>query len=272
VTVVVALLVMAGAVALAAAGVRRRPGDARGIVGPAVVAAAAALLAVAVAPANVVPGLLVAFPVVLAGLVLLDRGAFATVPALLAGGTAALFVVAVMATQYSTGGTGEWGGRYFAIAIPVAVPVLLLALLRSGRRLDSGTATRAVTALAVCSLALAAMAVVSHRHRVRSSSALAASVGRAGAAVRDPRPVIVTTDVILPRLAWPAFDRARWLLATPDQVGDLARRLPDAGVPRFALVTATPDRERRTLRGADVVSTEVLEGTALTMLVVESEG
>jgi hypothetical protein len=269
--VVVALVAMVGALAVGALRVRLHPDDRRGIVVPAVAAAAAAVVAVVVQPGNVVPGLLVAFPLVVAGL-LLDRGIFRGSVALLAAATAGLFTLAVLATQYPTGGTGEWGGRYFAIAVPVAVPVLLLALLRAGRRLPPGATSSPLAALVVCSLAMSVMAVASHRARVRSSTVLAASVVAASERVGDARPVVVTTDVILPRLAWPAFDEVRWLLASPDQVEEVVGALRQAGVDRFGLVTATPERERRRLRGADVVSTEALAGAPLAMVVVDARG
>ncbi|MDP8938433.1 MAG: hypothetical protein M3O23_12025 [Actinomycetota bacterium] len=267
--VVVPLLVMAAAVAVAALRIRRA-GDGRRVVGPAAVAAVAAVVAVVVEPGNVVPGLLIAFPVGLAGLLLLGRGLFRAPGVVLMGGTAGAFAMAVVATQYATGGTGEWGGRYFAIAIPVAVPVLVLALLRTGRRLPPKTAARALAALVVCSLAMTTMALASHRSRVRASTALGASVARAGVAIGGDRPVVVSTDVILPRLAWDAFDEVRWLVATPDQVAAVVASLRRADVERFGLVTATPERERRRLGRAEVISTEVLDGSALAMLVIDA--
>ena len=47
--------------------------------------------------------------------------------------TVALFAAAVLATQYATGGSGEWGGRYFALSLPLLVPLLVIGLGRSHR-------------------------------------------------------------------------------------------------------------------------------------------
>ena len=132
----VALIVMLAVVALAALTIRRRPTETRAVVGLSVIAAAAAAVVALVAgPANIVPGLLVAFPLAAAGLLLVDRATLATTAAKVAAGTFALFALAVLATQYSRGGSGEWGGRYFALGIPVVVPVLLAAVFAAGGRL-----------------------------------------------------------------------------------------------------------------------------------------
>lgn len=113
-----ALVAMVAALALAAFVARRRPEDRAGIRLCAAVAMAAALtaalIAVLAAAGNVAPGLLIAFPAMGAGL-LLRRRSLGSLAARLMAGTFGLFALAVVATQYSTGGSGEWGGRYFAI-------------------------------------------------------------------------------------------------------------------------------------------------------------
>ena len=88
---------------------------------------------------HVVPGLLVAAPVLAAGLVALRRSCLRPLGAGLAFTTFAVFALLVAATQYARGGSGEWGGRYFALGLPVLVPVALLALAEAGARLDAVT-------------------------------------------------------------------------------------------------------------------------------------
>ena len=246
------LLTMLGALAVAAMAARRRPGDAGPIVGGAVVAAGAAVAALLVAPATVVPGLLLAFPVASAGLLVVGRRTLRTDAARIAAGVSTLFVLAVAATQYAKGGGGEWGGRYFALAIPIAVPVLLLALRDQGSALAPAVARRVGTALVVCSLAMTTMGVTALRSSHRANARLVAATDQAGRSVAADRPVMVTTEGAMPRFAWPTFDRHRWLLAGPEGLDDLFSRLDAAGVDRVGFVTRNLERDTAALDAAGV--------------------
>ena len=188
------------------------------------VAAGAAIVALVVGPANVVPGLLLAFPLALAGLLVAGRRTLRTSAAQIAAGVSVLFVLAVLATQYAKGGGGEWGGRYFALAIPLYVPVLLLALRHRRTAWTPGSPESPSWAWPSVPSALSAMAVgavaIAPEH-----ARLVAAVDRAGQTVSADDPVMVTTEGAMPRFAWPTFDRQRWLLTAPDGLDDLLGRL-----------------------------------------------
>lgn len=239
-----ALIVMLGAVVAAAVAVRRHPGDRRAISmlgGVAALAAAAALLA---APTNLVPGLLVACPVLAAGLTVLRRSSLTSLGARMALATFALFAMAVAATQYATGGSGEWGGRYFALGLPVILPVAVLALADAGARLDRGARRAALTVLVVCAAATSAMGVASIRDTHRFTARLMAGAAAAGRRLSPAeRPVMVATSGAIPRLAWATFDDQRWLLSRPADLHALARRLAGGGTTDVVLVTNDLDRD-----------------------------
>jgi hypothetical protein len=251
-----ALLIMAAAIGAGAAAVRWRPADDRRIRLFAMVAGAGALLALVSGPTTVVPGLLLAFPLVVAGVLLVGRRTFRSQAARVAAGVSTLFVLAVIATQYAKGGGGEWGGRYFALAIPLYVPVLLLALRDAGGRLSSQTARTALIALAACSIVMSTIGLGALRSSHRASARLVAAVDRAGRTVAGVEPVMVTTQGSVPRFAWSTFDRQRWLLASPEGLDDLLGRLRAAGVAQVGFVTRDLPRDRATLdrAGADIVS------------------
>ena len=251
-----ALLVMVVAVVVCAWCVRSRPHDRPAVAAAAVVAAVAAVVAVAAAPGNVVPGLLVAFPVATAGVVLLRRPLFRHLGLVVAGATTALFTLAVLATQYSVGGSGEWGGRYFALAVPVAAPLLLAALRLHGRSLDPSLRRAVAAALVVCSGALSVMAVNALRLNHRAKADLAARIEAAGRATGEARPVVATTWVAAARLAWPTFDGHRWLYVPEDDVGAATSRLRGAGVGRFVLVTTDLAAVSPQLDGLRVVAAD----------------
>ena len=264
---VVTLLVMLGGLCWCALRVRTHPQDRTGILAGAAVAAAAAVVALAVAPTNVVPGLLLAFPVATAGMLALRRRLFASdspghVGMAVAGATAALFTLAVLATQYAVGGSAEWGGRYFALVIPVVVPLLLAALRLEGRSLEPTVRKAVAAGLVVCSVALSVMAVTALRANHRTKADLVARIEDAGRATGDQRPVVVTTSVGISRLAWPTFDDHRWLSVPKDDLATATGRLRDAGIDRFVLVTTTADLPvvRPLLDDLTIVSSEEPDG------------
>jgi hypothetical protein len=193
----------------------------------------------------------VAFPLAAAGLVLVRRRTLATTAARTAMGVFAVFALCVVASQYAVGGATEWGGRFFALGLPVVVPVLLLALKQASlERWVVGT-------LVVCSLAMSTLAVTSLRHQHRRLGQLVAMAGTIQTG--DDRPVMVATYGSVPRWAWRTFDDQRWLRTEPADLPALVGRLKDAGIARIGLVTPDQARDRALLGTAEVVSSEASE-------------
>ncbi|HWI02329.1 MAG TPA: hypothetical protein VNT52_00625, partial [Acidimicrobiales bacterium] len=232
------------------------PEDRAGILGGAAVAAAAAIAGWTIDPTNVVPGLLVAFPLATAGLLVLRRRLFEDVGLAVVAATAGVFALAVLGTQYSEGGNGEWGGRYFALLVPAAVPLFLAALHAQGLALPVLVRRGAAAALVVCSLALSAMAIGGLRASNRAGVEMAARVEAAGRATGDPRPVVLTTWGAGPRLLWPTFEDHRWLYARGPDLADAASRLRAAGVDRFVLLTRDLAHDLPMLSGFSVLTTD----------------
>lgn len=247
-----ALLLMLVAIIAATVTIRTRPERGGRITAWALVAAGAAVVAIIADPHNVVPGLLLAFPLAGCGLLLVGRGALRSITAGVTSGVSMLVVAAVLATQYAKGGSGEWGGRYFALVLPVAVPVLLLAMRDQRSRLDRSVARAAVAGLAVCSVALSMMGVGALRSTHRANTSLVAAIARAGRTADPGLPVIVTTEGAMPRLAWSTFDDQRWLLTTPDGLADLLSRVRVAGATKVAFVSRHLPRDQIKLDGAGV--------------------
>jgi hypothetical protein len=264
----IALLVMAAALALGVFAARRHPGDDPPARLLAVVAAIASILALAVGPTAIVPGLLVACPLVLVGLASFGRGDRGTdrssdvdspsrLTATLAAGTFAGFALAVIATQYATGGSGEWGGRYFAIGLPILVPVCLLNLRRVGQRLSAPTRRVAAGSLLVCTVCLSTIGVSGLRHTHDFTGRLMAAVDRTASPI-GARPVIVTDEPGMPRQAWDTFDRQQWLLVDDEEPSDVFDRLRAAGIERVAVVFGPGKRDltRDLGPGAQVVAAD----------------
>lgn len=268
---VIALLTMVTGVAVCAARSRSHPHDRLGILGAGSLAAGAAIASLATAPSNIVPGLLVAFPLVPAGVLVMRRRMFQDDGAAVAGATAVLFALAVIATQYAVGGSAEWGGRYFALLLPVAVPLLLCALAVHGRSLETSVRRGAAAALVVCTVALSTMAVTGLRANHQAKARLVGRIEAAGRATGDIEPVVVTTWIAGARAAWPAFGGHRWLYVPTSQVASIGQRLRSAGVARFVFVTADLAHDRPQLGGLEVVSTLApADGSGRQVLVVRT--
>jgi hypothetical protein len=249
---IVLLLVMVAGVVIGASESRRSNSSPMGVLVPAGIAALAAAAALLIGPPEVVPGLLVAFPALTAGLVVLRRSLFRDVRVALLTATSALFALAVIATQYATGGTGEWGGRYFALAIPVIVPAVLLGLCRHGATLEPHVRRGALAALVACSVILTSTALLSMRSSHRYWADLVTTIDRAGQVAGPGRPTVTTWSAV-PRYSWSIFDRSPWLLVKPGEIADLRASLAERGSERFVFVTINPEADLPRLEGLDVV-------------------
>jgi len=256
------LIVMAalGATLVCFARWRPREGGLLAVAAVAVVGVAVAAV-VSWAPGPV-PGLLVACPVVLYGLV-----AFRRVPGepAIALWTAAVFAAIVLATQYDRGGALEWGGRYFALALPVAIPALLLGLRATITALDRTGRIAIVGALVVSSVTMSWLAIEAlrdgHQRHDRLVSA-AAELGLTTPPGDGGSAVIVAADFDLGRFAWPVADETRWLYAS--DLDALAPRLRSAGIEQFVYVA--DDRDGSEARSAGLVVTSTVAGGAIQQL------
>lgn len=210
-----------------------------------VLAAAVAVLvalraAVPGEPPQLVPGLFVAAPLLLWGLAALDRRALRSGLAALLAITGIAFAGAVAATQYPVGGGFEWGGRYFALGLPCAVPLATAGLARVAQRVDVGT--RRVCAIAALGSASVLCGIGLHAvHTNRDNwSGLTQSIMQAGRGA-DPgdggRPVVVSTKPEPPRAAWDTHGDARWLLVADAEIPGMLDRLEGLGIRQLVLVT-----------------------------------
>jgi hypothetical protein len=229
------------AVALAAVVQRRRP-DARSlVVGCLVAAAAGYAVRVVLGPPWHVPGLAIAFPVGWGALWLLTRDVLARPATRLVSVSAVVVVVGVVLTQYARGGGVEWGGRYFAVALPLAVPPLTAALAAVGRRADRRVARAGLVAGVVVSLFVAATALralrLVHEQTDEVLDAMVVAAAEAGSAPGLERPVVVAWNPLLPQIAYRDFDDYEWVVPRRPEVAGYLDRLADEGVERVVLVT-----------------------------------
>ena len=274
------LLILAAAALTLVAGVlaRRGPTASTG----ATAAMAAAVLALGarfvVAPGALVPGLVVAFPVLFAGLLLLDRKTIVADRAMVLLAPFCLYCGAVLATQYRHGGGGEWGGRYFAVGLPLGTAAATVGLVRAGALFARPT-RRSLGGLVVVSMVLLSTMGLLGLRAVRHQTAnLAIDIDRA----LDPleragdEPVVVTTVHGLGRWMWRDVDRGRWLRVPEGELAAAGSRLRSLGVDALVLVSADPARETELLgrsyrpdTEADGRSADLSAGAGIVVLTME---
>lgn len=191
-------------------------------------------------PARAVPGLLVAFPLLAVGLVLLDRRVLADPVARVPTVVALVCVAGIVLTQYPNGGGLEWGWRYSTFVLPVATPpVVWAAALTLRARPD---ARRFAAPALVLALVVAAVPVVvavraqAESHRADRQLAAAIAAVAADAPGPEDRTVVLSWNRFLPQLLVAELDRYDWVVPDRASLPEYAARLADAGVDRVVLV------------------------------------
>jgi hypothetical protein len=189
------------------------------------------LLRFTMAEAGTIPGLVVAFPIGWAGLWLLRGRYFTTTSMRFVGVVGLVMVTAVLLTQYSKGGGVEWGGRYFALTLPIITPVLLRPYLEI--RWDTSLARRALPAAAtLLTIILIAIAIQTLRdtHNLHRSAGVQVEVAMAESPPPDGTTgVVVITERLGPQILWRTFRSYDWLAPFPHDLDSAERALEEAG-------------------------------------------
>ena len=129
----------------------------------------------------------------------------------------------MLVTQYGVGGADEWGGRFFAIGLPIVVPVAVAALVGWSRRTSPELARPLIASVVVMSLVVGVMALgtLRDKHQLTEdvvetvvSTAQRTTAGDGGA------PVVIATAPAISRLGWRDVPRGRWLLVMEDDIAD----------------------------------------------------
>jgi hypothetical protein len=234
-------------VVAAAVVVRRHPEDRNGIFFFLGAAVAVESIRWFVEPNAHIAGLVPAAPLLVGGLVLLDRATLLRRDVTILVATFTAFFVAVVATQYANGGGGGWGGRYFAIGLPLIVPVAVVAVQRAGRTLAPSVRRPAVVMCVAIAAILAwsssVVLLIDHRLTRSFEETVLSVTDGLDSGDGDDRPVVVSTRPALGRLAYRVVLDQRWigLRSVDEDVVPYLERLHGNGVRRLVVVTAEPD-------------------------------
>lgn len=188
-----------------------------------------------------IPGLWVAFPI---GVLLLSQVKLAEtspIEVAIPTGAAALIWIGILATQYPVGGGLEWGGRYFAIIIPLLAPALALGLghvVRWEQR-DMLLRVALLSTLLLLGIQVGTMGAIHG-----STEKFVSDLEAAGAAVSDQprgRPIALAVDVVtLTYITTESFDGFDWM--TADQLDSYPEALAvlDAVEARQVIIIGEP--------------------------------
>lgn len=253
------LVVLAAVCSLLAAGIylRKRPTESLMICVGSIIAAACALSVLVLWRMLPIPGLLPAGVLLFVGLGFLKRTDVKDASAAMILTTAVLYVGAVLATQYSEGGSMEWGGRYFHLVIPAVATFSVIGLARSARTGGEAAAQREgsaqkegatpvasrrtiavwITACSVVAFSWLALAIGSYDTLHIGQAEVTAAVD-ALLDTSDPgdggAPVLVSNVGAFGRFDWRNSLSGRQLRATDGvALPELDQRLRDAGIQEF---------------------------------------
>lgn len=189
-------------------------------------------------PLDLITGLLMAAPLIVAAACCLPAERWRDPATRVVATTAGLAVAAVIATQHERGGTGEWGGRYFHVVLPLICVVAAVSL-------DWLVAHRpaARTVVVAGLVGAVAFSVMSLREaaRGRHSAEVRTELAWAAAQRTGPNPVIVNTWIAGGRFAWRHVDDARYFTVAAEDLDELADRLTAAGVGEWVLLAQPED-------------------------------
>jgi len=196
-------------------------------------------------PADLITGLLLATPVLIVA-ALCVPGERLRDPALRIVAIAGwLTVLGVTATQHDTGGAGEWGGRYYHVALPM---ICILAVVTFDWILaHRGTAGRAVVAaLLIAAGAYGGLAMRESRDLRNAADVLTSATWRTAETTESAHqaggPVVVSSWIAAGRFAWDHILDGRYLTVSERRdLPELGERLADAGVPDFTFLAQPGD-------------------------------
>jgi hypothetical protein len=153
----------------------------------------------------------------------------------------------------------------------LAVPLALDTTIAVAQRLEPRGRRAVGAAIAVSSLALAAVGVATLVSDHRTSSDQAAMVVRqlnSGIAGPPGEAVVISSFPPIGRYAWRDIDAGRFVIVGFQDLSTLAPSLRAAGIDRFLLVTEDPDRDAAALRASFPDTRQLDERAGVRVLVV----
>ena len=216
-----------------------------------------------------ISGLTPAFPLLLAGLILLPGRTLRSSPSVRLAAISVLGVILIAATSYGEGGVAQWGGRFYHLLLPAMIPLCLVGLQRSRDLLPRAGFVVAAASALVLTGSLSALALRTNAEsRSLSRNAVETTMLVAARTQGDRKPLIVSSP-----LEVSGFSRTFWReisvgtdVLTTRGLGGLPRLLEAAhagGYEEVVVITNATKEHLETLAGRTLAELEwqTLEST-----------
>ena len=192
---------------------------------------------------SLISGLFAAFPLLPAGLLLVRRRDTRSVAFRLMAITAVSSVPVMLLTMYGDGGADQWGGRFFAVLLPIVVPLSAAGLLAGYDALTVSTRRIIGAALLVAIASYSYLSLDAIHTRHGHQAAIRARVAEVvGEATQDRPPLLVASPLAGgggSRMFWREAAAGTPLIALrgPGQIRDVAPDAKRAGYPEIVLLS-----------------------------------
>lgn len=203
-----------------------------------------------VARADLITGIATAWPLgvmLVITVIVVSREATSPVAANWALVAAALFLLGVLATQWTDGGGLEWGGRYLQLAVPILVaaglPPMLTALMTLRRTAVFGRLLPAALVVAIAAPTVQSWGALYDLRSRNLDGITFVDESRASLGTSNTTEPMIVTDIgVLGRMTWRTALESRMLLArTITERRAVIESLFDSGIDEFVTITG-PDR------------------------------
>jgi hypothetical protein len=186
---------------------------------------------------SLIPGLFIACPLLIAAAfsfrrdVLTDQWRLVLV-------VSGLYVAGVLATQYAAGGSGDWGGRYLHLVVPILVPLALVSIGTATASLEPRLRRTMIGTLVVASLALSIVAAVAIREMHDITNDAVEGVHHVAMTTSEAKssggPVVISDNGAFGRFSWQYVTDQRYLAVTHQHdLPEVVAALAGAGVKDF---------------------------------------
>jgi hypothetical protein len=206
-------------------------------------------------------GIVLAVPAVWAGLAAVRSDVWSSTPYRLLLSVAALYALAVLATEDYGGGGVQWGGRYLFLALPAVIPVAVTAISSGMRAIEPRAATMVVAALIVGAgaLTITSIRLLADRHEATGGvvEALADAAADVGPAGDGGGPILFSSFSNVGRMAWETVEDTRYLLMYEEDASTYIDRFANEPVERFLLLAANDAEVQQFEANGFVVADEV---------------
>ncbi len=167
---------------------------------------------------------------------------------MLTGTVSVVAIGGVAATQYDAAGGTEWGGRYFAIIVPLVVLLAVVFLKERLSKVSVSTQRFVIVSLVSCSCIISIIGIGAVRAAHNAGFELRAEIIERSTQIIPgdaQKPVVLSTVGLPARLSWREYADRRWLLVQKNDLVSTSARLQVLGIKNLTIVVPNSSQNER---------------------------